>query len=162
MLSGSTKTTLPDALAQPPRHLSPQRLGIEIVEQGSRVESNPRDGIALDQQPGVADRPVTQQWWRLVEHDDVDFVGAKSFSGEASQFELQLKPASWIEPGLVPHGDVNVRKRSWRATRLRTDQHRRDDTLPVERMAESLQRGRVERWHSFSLVNDDHRSHRRR
>jgi len=52
---------------------------------------------------------MTQERRRSIEQDDVDFVRAKSLSGETSQFELQSKPGGRIKPRFVPHGDINVR-----------------------------------------------------
>lgn len=81
----------------------------------------------------------------MVEHDDVDPVGAESAFGGREEVESKPLAPRRIEIGDDPDGDVDVGEGMDVAAGLRADQGNGDDAVAIEGGGEAAPRGDIDR-----------------
>ena len=122
MLGASTKTVLGDRLAQATGDQLAERLGVDVVVQGSNLKGDALLGVVIEEEGSVAKGSVAEQRGRAVQEDDVDLFGPERGSRGGGEGKAQVESLTRGESRDVENRHVHIRERTGRASGLRTDE----------------------------------------
>lgn len=109
---------------------------VEVLAQCPDFEADAADGIAAIEKLTVAQNSMAEQRRRFVGEHDVHAIRPEDPPQFPQQVQSQREPVPGGRHRAGKHGHVEVRERSRRLARARTEEPRRDYSVPREHLAE--------------------------